>query len=235
MDIDELVRRVKYSVGYPVVTIEADDDVIVNIINDSMRELNKYSNEIAAKTVQIEKGNSIDLKNHPDIYRVLKVMEEKNQKSVTDNILGEVVSYPRIGSRVGSYGSSACCHMYDSSQMMLLYKTLGQFRSSMQKDLDFSEYGQTLYIPDKTGTVTLIYIVRWSKEDYDSISDDMKNLIVRHASNSLKMLLGKARKKYTSNKAVFELDSDIYSEGESDQRELMEELKSLEISLAESI
>lgn len=234
--MEDLVRRVKYSVGYPVVTVELPDEEIRKIIQDSMKELNKYSNEISAKTVSIESGNSIDLKNHKEIYRVLKVLEESNNKGKADEVIGEVVSYPRLGTRSVSISpGTACSHMFDTGQMMILYRTLGQFRSSLQKDLDFSEYGSCIYIPDKTGLVTLVYIVKWNPDDVDSISDDMKNLIIRHASNNLKMLLGKARKRYTSNKAVFELDTDIYSEGESDQKDLMEELKSLEISLAESI
>lgn len=234
--MDEILRRVKYSIGYPVVTVELPDEEIQNIIKDSMKSMNKYSNEISAGTVSIEKGNSIDLKNHPEIYRVLRVLEPRDTSpfGATNNVMGSDIAFSRSGVRsVSIFGGCTC--RFDSGQMAMLYKTAEKFNSSMQDDIEFAEYNSIIYIPDRTGDVTLVYIPKWDPGKIENISDEMIDLIVKHASCKLKMLLGKARKRYTSNKALFEMDYDIYSEGEEELNNLMEELKSLEISLAESV
>lgn len=237
--MDKLLRRVKGELGYPVVTIELDDENINEIIKDSMDFINEYSNNFGAITTNIESGNSIDLKNYPDIYKVVKVMDSNTKSSGGDLTPEDMVfgstAYKRGIRYGGSITSGQCCHSVDISQVIMLNKVQDKFASSLSRELHFSVLGNTLYIPDETGSVTLIYIKKIDETNVNDEDPIVEEWIVRHASATLKKLLGKARKRYTSSKALFELDTDIYSEGEQELEKLMEELRNSDLILAELV
>lgn len=236
--MEKVLRRVKGELGYPVVTIEVKDEDIKDIIRDSVEFINEYSNSLNAITVPIDSGNSIDLSQYPEIYKVVKVMEDKTSTS-GEGYRSEMMLMGSLafGRSVRTGYSSGCPygHTVDSSQLIMLNKAREKFLNSMAREINFSVLGSRVYIPNRTGTVTLIYIPRLDPESISSNDPVIVDYVIRYASATLKKLVGKARKRYTSSKALFEHDTDVYSEGEQEMDKLMEELKGSSLILAESI
>jgi len=85
MELSKLVRKIKYKAGYPVVPIEVDDSVIIDMINDSLDDLQEYFNEGIEKTVSCI-GNVIDLSEHEEIFRVNYLLSTSSYRQKEFNV-----------------------------------------------------------------------------------------------------------------------------------------------------
>lgn len=219
--VDNILRKVKYSLGYPIVDVELKDEHIVQIIQDSMKELNNFSSDVVTQTVSVQ-GRVIDLTSITDLYEVLEVIESSSLKGVAN--YGQAL----MGME-GGYSITQTSGSIRPIQRAMIIRSQEKLISTLDPEVCWDRVGNELYLSKDMTSCTLNYIKKWVNEvDLDNY---WESIIIRHASNNVKILIGRARRKYKSSKSLHEIDDTMLDEGTNDQIELMKELREKQLIL----
>lgn len=228
--LQDITKRVKRNLGYPIVTIELDDSEIVELIKDSIYDLNTYSSEYAIETLPLN-NSSLDLTKYPQIYKIIGTIDSRSSGNIGTQPSNSIFYPNQYSTNPQVYNvTSRTCQgtqygMKEVVNRVMINRAYNKLINSVTEPTpSWRMNGDICYFSPNISTVTVEYIVRWDPDNL-ILSDEWTRIITRHATNSLKMVLGTARRKYKSNKALFELDTEILKEGMDDQENLIKELE----------
>ena len=215
---DEYIDDIKVSLGYPVVDIELDDNVIGKLVDKAFREVSRYITDTCFVTIPY-KTSAIDVSKYKigSVIQIFRSANPSGQNNITD-----------------VYSLSAANLTGTSSANLLLsdytYRTqMHQLKSTITTDLDFTfdKEDQKLYIntyyprPQK---VTLAYIPEF-KDVSDVREQYWVNFILRLSLALTKETLGRVRSKYELSSSLYKLDGNqLVAEGIAERDAIRQEL-----------
>lgn len=209
--------------------LEIEDNTIANAIRKSLRELNRYWDEMAMVTIPY--ASCIDLTGTPleDASSITKVYRTQGQGVADDaNAMADPVMMQQwmIFSNAGT--------MYNLQDYVMNYaawSTLSSIRNTLSTDCSFTEdkHNHKLYINSSLsspGYVTIQYIPKLHNAE-DIKSDYWQDILVRMSMAHTKIMLGRIRTRFTQSNAIWGLDGEkMLEEGTTDLKELREVLRS---------
>ncbi len=227
----EIVEEIKLELTGDLdeMELEIDDNTIANAVKKSLRELQRYWDEMAMVTIPY--ASCIDLTGTPleDASSITKVYRVQGQGVSSDaNVMSDPVMMQQwmIFSNAGT--------MYNLQDYVLNYaawSTLSQVRSTLSTDCAFTEdkHNHKLYINNTLsapGYVTVQYIPKLHEAD-DIKSDYWQDVLVRMSLAHTKIMLGRIRTRFSQSNAIWGLDGEkMLEEGRTDLNELREVLRS---------
>lgn len=223
---EDAIREIKMNLGYPIVTVELSDDDIGWLVDNAMQFLNSYSTDRAMMTVDVVDG-VVDLTPYSDqIYNVLNVLPTKaTTNSEVDTVFDDVDNLVAL---------SRSRYAADYSTNLLVERARQKSVLAMETPISFRLLNKnTLLLSEKVSRVTLEYRPIW--KDQDELDEYWDNLVGGYALAECKIVIGRARKKYTSQKALHEVDSSLLDEGREEMDAINESLSKLNTFFCEVV
>lgn len=224
--ITKMIKRVKRELGYPLIDIELDDDAIQEIVEDSIEDLNPYAGHYKAQTVNLTNGYA-DLTTYEDIFEVVGIISAESDTTITNDGLSDI-AVDCLG-----YMTNSNSPYTKFTDRLLLQAARKKLISSFTEDTNFKVVNDILYVSPTYSQITIEYRPKWTTDDISSMTNEMYTMLSRYVLDKCKITIGRARKKYSSNNAVFNLDVDILEEGQSDLDELLKNLNENQLILPE--
>lgn len=216
MTLKEYRDEIRLELTGNVLELELDDATLDQIINKSLREIQRYIDSTQLMTIPF--ARCIDLKdsNVSSVSRVFRV-----------NAYGYGSYYAQQFFLFSNGGS-----VYNLNSWVLNYgawNTLGQIRNTMSTDLaiKFDKQGDKLYIncQDEPQMITIEYVPKFLSVE-DIKSDYWIDIIVRMSVALTKIIVGRVRSKYTQSNSLWTMDGEtMLSEGNSELDALREQLR----------
>ena len=234
MSLDEVVEYVKFNLTGDVLELEISDESIARIIKESIKELQRYTNEF--RLCECDFSNCIDLNDLKekgimmDYYAIANVYRTKTIATASQpNSLSQID--PLYLQFWTSFGAGMT---YNLNQYLLNYASyseMQQIRNTLSTDLYFKEdkASKKLYINvsmGNPGRVVIEYIPIY--KDVEDIKDEYwLDYLKRMSLAKAKVILGRLRTYAKQSNALVSLDGDtILAEGNSELQALREELES---------
>ena len=208
--------------------LEISDNTIANAVKKSLRELQRYWDEMAMVTIPY--ASCIDLTGTPleDASSITKVYRIQGQGVASDaNAMADPVMMQQwmIFSNAGT--------MYNLQDYVMNYaawSTLSQVRNTLSTDCAFTEdkHNHKLYINNtlsSPGMVTVQYIPKLHSPE-DIKSDYWQDILIRMSLARTKVILGRIRTRFSQSNAIWGLDGEkMLEEGSTELKELEEVLR----------
>lgn len=146
--------------GFGVLESELDDKAYTNIINQALRELNRYYNVPSYKSIPCE-GSCIDLSKFRDIKYVSNVFRENGVGNGTSDKKNE--ADPVYMSQLQMYNFGSGYYSTDYIRRLTNFSLAQRISNTLSTDLEFNEdrQQQKLYVNFPQGTpssITVEYI-----------------------------------------------------------------------------
>lgn len=224
MTIDKMMEDIKTELTGDVLDLEISDETIAKLINKSLGEMQRYTNEF--RLVEKEYKQCIDMSD-VDYYAVTNIYRTKSIANVDNS---EGLNDPIYLQFWTSFGLGTT---YNLNQYLLnyaSYSTLQQIRNTLSTDLDFTEDkpNKKLYVnvsAGNPGRVVIAYIPIYRKVD-DVIDAYWIDLLYRLSLARVKVVLGRLRTAVKHSNSQITLDGDtILAEGNAELEKLREELE----------
>lgn len=228
MKLQELVDYIKLEVTGGVLQLELDDPAITNIINISLKEIQRYYD--TTEMITIPYSHCIDLSELKcsSVSRVYRTANSVGM-STSDNAGGSMSDplYAQMFGIIGGANLTYNLNNYVSDYSA--YLTTRQMYNNMSTDLAFVEdrTNQKLYInvtsvPDY---ITIEYIPFLEKVE-DVKADYWVDILMRLTVAHTKVLIGRVRSRYTLSNALWQNDGQqILSEGQTELENLRQVLR----------
>ena len=224
MNLTELIEYTKFQLTGDVLELEISDESIARIINNALKELQRYTNEF--RLIEKDYNNCIDLSDL-DYYAVANVYRTKSIANIQDT------KEPIDPIYLQFWTSFGLGMTYNLNQYLLNYASyseLEQIRNTLSTDLYFKEdkASKKLYINISSGNpgkVVIEYIPIY--KDVEDVKDEywldyLKRLSVAYT----KQILGRLRTYAKQSNSLLTLDGDvILAEGNKELDELRQELE----------
>lgn len=213
-----LIKRIKMAFGYPLVAIELSDEDIQFIIEDSLSNLNQYSGDRKYLTIHlVDKTINLLDPEYSDIHSIVQVMKSRQSlQSNVSNIIQDCLGYTSNQ----LYGGT------NLPQAILERKALGRLSESLEEPISFRQNGSKVHFSE-SGSMTIEYTPRWIS--VDDLDDSTFEKFSRYVEAQCKIVVGRARKKFTSSKALHEVDSSMLDEGTEQLTTVLEEFKTTDL------
>lgn len=203
MDYRDAIENVKYSLGYPTVNLEIDDDVLDSFFMLALTKAIDYSNYTKAVS-----RPSSDIINLPEALAVVRVYD-------TDSIITELDD-----SALFSYFYSSREFNTNGYKNLLISQARSSFiYSNVNKGFKF--YNNKLYLYNYNGNVTIEYIPKAMQ--FHDLESNLQSWVIKYTKCLCKEALGRIRSKYKSNSGPFELDGDTLLNEFSEERTQLED------------
>lgn len=226
MDLSAYRSEIKLQLTGYLLELEIEDATIDQIINSSLREIQRYISSTALMTIPYNK--CIDLSNEHinsviAVYRAGEV-DSSVDSSITDPVQWQTWRMVYPGGNMYNFQN----YVYNYGA----YNTMLSINNTSSTDLAFryDKSSEKLYINSSNGTpnsVTIEYVPR-----YDSVeeitSDYWIDILTRMSVAKAKIIVGRIRTKYTQSNALWQLD------GQAILQEGTEELNSLRDFLSQN-
>lgn len=224
MTLEELVEYVKFQLTGDVLELEISDESIARIINNALKELQRYTNEF--RLIEVDYNNCIDLSNI-DYYAVANVYRTKTIANIQDS------QEPIDPVYLQFWTSFGLGMTYNLNQYLLNYASyseLQQVRNTLSTDLYFKEdkASKKLYINISTGNPgrVVIEFIPIYKDVSDVKDDYWLDFLKRLSVASAKQIVGRLRTYVKQSNSLVTLDGDtILAEGNKELDELRAELE----------
>lgn len=212
--------------GY-VVSMELSDATLTQIINSSLREVQRYIDTF--KMITVPYSSCIDVSE----YKVSSVVGVRRAEGYMANSPSSssatmdplYASQWQLLSGIGNVG-----YIKDYAANFAAWNTLLQIRNTISTDMSFyfNKSENKVYVNVSTGQpkhITLIYIPRL--EDVSEITSDYwQDILIRMSVALTKVTVGRVRTKFKQSNALWTLDGDqILEEGNTELAALRQELK----------
>lgn len=226
MKLENYIEQIKLALTGGLLELEIPDTTIAQIVNQSLREVQKYID--IPKLVTVPYASCIDLSGwkHSSIVKVYRTVGYNSDS--TGSPLENDPMYMQQWMIYSSGGSMYNLDNYLANFMS--YATLLQLRNTLSTDMSFKEdkEGKKLYINcsfDRPRFVTIEYIPVY--ESVEDIEDDYwTDIIYRLALAQTKIILGRIRSHVTQSNALWTLDGDtLLNEGNTELTQLRQDLK----------
>lgn len=216
---DKMVKKIKRTLGYPIVPVELSDADILEIITDCMEDLYEYSSDYEVITVPTSKV--IDLSALAGLAKVKDVVQADGSIVDSDEGIASVI----LGMQGGVYTQDY--HNLVQSRMIL--KAQQRLVSSTTKSLSWRVVGTKLYVdsPDEVTSVTITYVKTW--DDESKMDRYWNQMLTRYAGARVNEVIGRARNKYKSSEGLYEVDSSMLDTALEDINKIFEELRTNDV------
>ena len=227
MQMQAYIDAIKLPLTGGVLQLEIDDATIMKIVNQAMRETQRYIDTTKIETVPFSRciDCSILSSKVNSVSRVYRAegftLESSNDSSVQDPML--VQQWQLLS------GNGNILSMQDYAYNYAAWSTSQQIRNTLSTDLAFiyDKSSNKLYINVSSGTptaITIEYVPR-----YDSVeeinSDYWVDMIVRLSIALTKITLGRIRSRFTQSSALWSQDGEsLLAEGNAELTDLREKL-----------
>ncbi len=233
MTLKEYIEEIKLKLTGGVLNLEISDEAIAKVINNSLREIQRYID--TTKIVTVPFAKCIDLAGFncssvTKVYRTKAFLASENDMKEIDS--GDLDPFQTQMWRVFSNNGN----MYNLQEYILnymSYNTLNQLRSYSSTDLSFKEInnnkdGHKLYINvmyNSPTSITIEYVPKLLTVE-DVVSDYWIDILQRLSLAQVKILLGRIRTRYIQSNALYTQDGEILlNEGNTELTELREVLR----------
>ncbi len=227
MKMDAYLDEIKMELTGGVLDLELDDTQLQKIVNSSLREIQRYV--CSTKIITIPYKKCIDLSE----YKVNAVV--RVYRANADGVFSESsASYSETDPMQVSLWqfTNSLGNMYnftDYANRMISYSTMQQIQNTMSTDLNFyyQDDEKKLYVNTTVAegsNITIEYVPRYDNVD-EVKSDFWIDVIMRMSKATAKIVIGRMRKKYIQTNSLWQLDTDILTEGQTEINELREYLQ----------
>lgn len=229
MTLQAYIDGIKLQLTGGVLKLEISDDVIANVVNQALREIQRYID--TTKIITIPYSACIDLSkyNVSSVSRVFRSEGYAVADSDTSNDAAYVdPMYLGLWQMVSGYGN--IYNLNDWSYNYAAWNTALQIRNTLSTDLifRFDKSTNNLYINcafDRPTNITIEYIpIYQNVEEVTSVF--WQDILFRMSLALTKIVIGRIRTKYTQSNALWSLDANILTEGQEELNALREQLNS---------
>lgn len=216
---EKMIKKIKRTLGYPIVPVELPDSEILEIIQDCASELYEYSSEYKFVTLPVAK--SIDLSQFTDLVLVKDVKYATSDTTDSQGLEGLVV---------GIQGGVYTQDYHNLIQNRMILKAQQRLVTSVTDPLSWRVNGTELYIdyPDGVSAITIMYIKSW---DDGILSPYWDKMLTRYSTARVNEVVGRARSKYKSSEGLYEVDASMLDTALEDITQIFEELRASDIML----
>lgn len=225
MILKDYVEFIKFSLTGDVLELEISDESIAKVVTESLKEIQRYTNEF--RLTEVPFSSCIDI-SKLDCYAVTNVYRTKSLTNFTSDVNG--VTDPIYLQFWTSFGLGMTQSLNQYLMNFASYSELQQIRSTLSTDLFFKEdkIGKKLYITVSSGNVQNIvieYIPVY--HDVDEVKDEYwMDYLKRLALAKTKVILGRLRTYVKQSSSLISLDGEtILEEGNNELTALREELE----------
>ncbi len=228
MDMQAIKEEIRVNLTGDVVELELSDTSLTKIVNNCLREIQRYIDTIAVVTLPYSK--CIDLSD----YKISSVIGVRRSEGymIEGDSTGSAVMDPMYASQWQILsGLGNVTNLNDYAYNYASWNTLLQIKNTTSTDLAhyFDKITNKLYINISSNlpqTITVLYVPRF--EDVSQITSDFWiDVLVRMAVAQTKIAVGRVRSKFKQSNALWVLDGDtLLQEGTTELNTLREELRS---------
>ena len=213
MDYNDAFEIVKYSLGFPSVNLEIDDDVIHSFFHLALIKAMDYSN--LTKMIATQAQDVILLDDAQYVIRVYS--SDSTSTEIDDTALFNNYYNFQLNSKL--YDKSIKSYSIIQAQSSLATSTVNR---------SFKFFSNKLYLYNYTGRVTIEYIPKHI--EFHELESNLQSWIIKYVKCLCKEALGRIRSKYKSNSGPFEMDGDaLLSEFSEERTQLEDELTTSQI------
>lgn len=209
MDIFTLTDSIKVELGHPVITLYITDEMIESLVSKAIRRCSSKASLSCVKTAERMVINGrVDLKdlNVEVVKNVYMSSDFDSTYNENNEIFGVGNSYRGSSTLMGSIANA-------------------NYRSQVEAMMlsDYYQDGDTLYVDDFSGKVTIEYIK--NVIELGDIDSEWIGWVESYSTALCKIAEGRIRGKFKPQNAPFEVESDnLVSEGQSTISELESKL-----------
>ena len=227
MQMQAYIDAIKLPLTGGVLQLEIDDATLMKIVNDSMREVQRYIDTTKLETVPFSRCIDCNILSSKvnsvvRIYRAEGFTSGSNSdSSVQDPML--VQQWQLLS------GNGNILAMQDYAYNYAAWSTSQQIRNTLSTDLAYvyDKASNKLYINTSSGIpthITIEYVPRYDSVDQIN-SDFWIDVIVRLATARTKIILGRIRSRFTQSSALWSQDGEsLLSEGNAELTDIREKL-----------
>lgn len=207
MDFNDVLEIVKYSLGYPSVNLEIDDNVINSFFYLALTKAMDYSN--CTKMVAMQAQDVIELKEALEVIRVYD--SESVALEINDTTLfNSFYSFKLNSNQNNTIKDISIIKAQNNASQSIFTK-------------GFKFFKDKLYLYNYSGRVTIEYIPK--NLEFHELESNLQSWIIKYTKCLCKEALGRIRSKYKSNSGPFEMDGDtLLSEFSEERTQLEDEL-----------
>lgn len=227
MKLQQYIDDIKLQLTGGLLELEIPDNTLAQVVNKSLREVQKYID--TSKFVTVPYSKCIDLTGwkHDSITRVYRTTGYNGDPEHGS----ELVNDPMYMQQWMIYSNGGSMYNLDNYLMNFLsYTTLLQMRNTISTDLSFIEdkNENKLYINcayDQPHFVTIEYVPVY--DTVEEVNDDYWiDIIERLSLAQTKIILGRIRSHVKQSNALWTLDGDqLLQEGTQELTDLRTQLK----------
>lgn len=220
---DEIIVRLTGG----LIDLELSNEALDRCIDSAFRQVQRYIDTTVLRTLPY--SGCIDLKDC-GVSSVVRIYRTEGYMSGT-GMSGSNSYDPMYMSMWQSMGGSnvATTAMNNWTENLAAYNTAMQIRNTLSTDLifRFDKHTECLYVNcgfDKPQFITIEFVPRY-EDVSEVVSDYWIDILVRLSLAICKQAIGRIRKKFTQDNALWQLDTDILTEGLEEEKELQEALR----------
>lgn len=231
MDMNSLRQELRLRLTGGVIDLELQDSALDGCIVSALRQMQRYYDSTILMTIPYK--SCIDLKDLPipvsSVSRVFRTEGYMGSNASNNISNGESSSYDPMylaSWQMMSGSGQGLSTLSNWVSSLGAYNTALQIRNTLSTDLVFryDRYQNQLYVNcsyDFPKAITIEYVpILQSIENV--VSDFWIDIAVRLSLAICKQVIGRIRKKFTQSNALWQLDTDILTEGLEEEKELQE-------------
>lgn len=211
-----------------VIDLELSTEALDRCIDSAFRQVQRYIDTTVLQTIPY--SSCIDLTGC-GVSSVVRVFRTEGYATSNDDTVGSTTLDPMYMSMWQSLGGAgiATSAMTKWTENLAAFNTSLQIRNTLSTDLIFryDKHTNWLYINcgyDKPKLITIEFVPKYTDVS-QVVSDYWIDIIVRLSLAICKQAIGRIRKKFTQDNALWQLDTDILTEGLEEEKELQEALR----------
>lgn len=224
MNMQGYIDNLKFQLSGGLLEIELDDTALNQIMNMSLREIQRYINTTKLATIPYHKCIDLSEQKVSSVYRVYRTKGYMGNNTTQSGYDPMYMSQWQMLAG-GPNGLNNQNYMYNYAA----WNTTLQLRNTMSTDLSFT-YDKTkgyLYINcpfDNPSEITIEYIPRYDSVE-EIVSDYWIDKLCRLSVAYGKVALGRIRTRYTQSNALWTMDGQqMLEEGNTELSAIREEL-----------
>ena len=231
MDMDSLRRELRLRLTGGVIDLELQDSALDGCIVSALRQMQRYYDSTMLVTIPYKSCIDLSILSIPvsSVSRVFRTKGYIGNNADNDNGMDMSNQYDPIylaSWQMMSGTGQGMSTVSNWTASLGAYNTALQIRNTLSTDLIFryDRYKNQLYIncpynsPDQ---ITIEYVPILNNIEY-VVSDFWIDIAVRLSLAICKQVIGRIRKKFTQSNALWQLDTDILTEGLEEEKELQE-------------
>ena len=224
MTLEGYISEIKTQLTGGVLDLEISDDVLAKLVNNALREVQRYID--STKIITIPYEPCIDMTKYK-VSSIMHIFRTQGYVIAESDATGGAYTDPMyLGMWQAMSGMGSFSHMSDWIYNYGAWNEALQLRNTLSTDLiyKFDKTTNKLYINvafDVPKEITIEYIPYYT--DVSEVTSDFwVDIILRLSLALAKVTIGRIRTKFTQSNALWGLDTNILAEGQEELTNLRE-------------